>query len=642
MTNLNSFLQKYGALGVLLVATLFYASIYVPAAFYAGINSDELQVLIFYHDVFVAGHAASGWTISGATLIFPEWCVCFLLNDLIGNGLEADVVLQLLLFFGWLVLFVVFYRMCGGRRIEIFLPLLILITLLATHEHLSHVGTMLNTVGCLSLMLAGWKKMSVPRLLALGVLAFLGATSDALFIVTLVAPALAALAVEGLAHPASRKLNLCLAMAILLGAGSGYLAASWVFPVPTARTLYTEPHFERVLTCLSGLWSDLSVVHHPWLTLLVAIDLLIFVLGLIAAWKFRPAMRRGTPLMVFLLAYTFFLVVLNWGALFITNEWSSRYVYFPLIWPPILLAIFVSRFCPVRFWPGGGLALGVAGYAVFLAFHPLPKSPEYLAALQRAADLRALTAREHLEAGFAQYWIAGITTYLSGNTVCVRPMAGTNFYHWYSNLQWVEGDAPGRPLPRFRYIITPELDPVELRARFGPPDEVTETSLHEPVWIYSEANAIIYNPVFGDLGNRYTYPAPNEAAFTAAALPAESGHLQGTARIARAGQDSVGCVTFGPYLHSQPGRYRADYAYTYLKAPDADKPVMFDCVLHTDHEVYLSQAPVRYVDAKPEVFSQTFAVPNHPPGATLEYRLHYYGSGDIEVDSLHITYLGPK
>jgi hypothetical protein len=639
---MGGFWQKYGALGLLLAATVFYAVNYIPAAVYDGINSDEVQVLLFYRDVFQLGHSASGWLLPGASDLFPEWSGSFLLNYFLGDGLAANTVMQVAFFFAWLILLFLFYRSWGGTRPEIFLPLLILVTLLAVQNNLSHVGTMLNTVGALVLVFFIWRQGSVPRYLALGTITFLGATSDALFMVTFVAPALAALGMECALRSTSRPTGFRLIAAIVPSAVSGYLGAPWVFPVPTERSAFTRFDPENIPNCLFDVWKHLSLRWHTGLTIQVAIDLLVLVGGFALFWRFPSRLRRIAPQNVLALTYTLFLVAANWAALLVSNNFSPRYVYFPLIWPPILAAAFISHLVPRWIWPGRLLALSVALYAVFLGLHPLPVSPEYVDALRRASDLRALAARENLKAGFAEYWRAAITTYISGGTVCLRPMAGTSFYHWVSNLQWIQGYGPGSPPPRFRYIVTSQLDPVALRARFGPPDEIVETSLHEPVWIYSEANAISYNPIFGELGNRHTYPGTDEATFTAAALSSESGHLQGTARIARAGRDPAGCITFGPYLHTQAGRYRADYAYTYLKPPAADKPVTFDCVLRLDYENFLDRVPIPYVDSMPHVLSRTFVVPAHPEGAMLELRLHYFESGDIEVDSLHITYLGPE
>jgi hypothetical protein len=342
-----------------------------------------------------------------------------------------------------------------------------------------------------------------------------------------------------------------------------------------------------------------------------------------------------------LLAYTFALVALNWTALLLTNPWYMRYVCFSLVWPLLVAAGLSSEIFSRRSWIVRLLALGVALYTVWVARHPLPKSPEYLAAMKRIPELQALMAEEHMKAGLADYWYANLTTYLSGDKVCLRAMDHTHFYHWCSNLQWVEGDHRGSPVPKFRFLLMPNLDPDLLRVRFGPPDRIAKTSLGEEVWIYSEENAISNNPIFGELGNRHTFPEPDETLFTAATLPSQTGQWQGSIRIARAGRDRAGCLTFGPYLNMLPGRYRADYSYTYLKAPEPDKPVTFDCILHLKGEDYLDKVAIPYVDGTPRILSRQVVVPPHPDGAPLEMRLHYQGSGDFEVDSLKVTYLGP-
>jgi hypothetical protein len=635
-------LRKYGGVVLLLAATLFYTVSYIPSVFFGGINSDELEVLVFYHDIFESGHSPAGWILPGASCLFPDWSVCFLLNYLLHDGLAGDVVLQVLSFMAWLALFFIGYRLCGGKRSGVFLSFLVLISVLVARSNLSHVGTMLNAVACLDLILFAARTGSVFRYMALAAVVFLGAASDPLFIVIFVCPALAALVTESLFHPSNRKAARRPVAVIFPGAILGYMAAPWIFPVPTARAMYTQFRPENILTCLENLWKDLGPAQHPWFVPLFAADMLILVAGGAAAVFFRNQVRKSSPILVFLFVYTFALIMANWAALLLTNNWSMRYVYFSLVWPPLLGAGFLSEAFSARSWPGRLLAVGVALYTIQVALHPLPKSAAYLAALKRAPDLRALMAQEHMEAGFAQYWYANITTYLSGETVPLRPITETgNIRHWFSNLEWYRGETDVGPLPKFRFILMPTLDPEALRARYGPPDRIATTSLNEEVWIYSEANAIRYNRIFGELGNRHVFPGPNQAWFTAAALPSQTGRLEGTARIARAGRDPAGCLTFGPYLHIKPGRYQANYSYTYLKAPARDKPVTFDCVLRLDKENYLDVVPIPYRDGTPQVLSRRIVVPPHPDDATLEMRLHYLGSGDVRVDSLQITYLGP-
>ncbi|HWB58856.1 MAG TPA: hypothetical protein VG733_05160, partial [Chthoniobacteraceae bacterium] len=157
------------------------------------------------------------------------------------------------------------------------------------------------------------------------------------------------------------------------------------------------------------------------------------------------------------------------------------------------------------------------------------------------------------------------------------------------------------------------------------------------IWIYREERSISYSPVFGELSNGS--PA-NEFQARARLLPSQTGRIEGESIVARAGRDAQGAITFGPYLHLAPGRYRVEITYSWRAAPAPGRMAIFDAVLwNGSRALSMFSAQVPFVDTAPHEFTREVSVSDNDRWS-FEVRTFYFASGDLGIDSLKVTYLG--
>lgn len=167
-----------------------------------------------------------------------------------------------------------------------------------------------------------------------------------------------------------------------------------------------------------------------------------------------------------------------------------------------------------------------------------------LQAFARPWTLEACLAAAGQRVGLASYWIAKREAYYEDRIRLVPIADGGVPFRFAVRDSWFDPHLGGPP----SFIVTTYLDVAGLRRVFGPP--ARRLDCEQPVWLYDRPLRLWDAAA----------PAGNFES-DAASLPSLTGRAEGGARIAEAGRDAAGFLSFGPYLSLPAGRYRAVLQY---------------------------------------------------------------------------------
>ena len=644
-------------------AALAFALHFIPQLTFALMDAETVALPLFYQDVVTLHHPAAAWQWGGFSALFPDVSVFFLLRFLGRNDWFALEGTMVFFFLAWLA-------GCAGlaraARRPHALPLVAMLFLLivaeacgfgfepgwdadiqdAFFQPIYHSGTGVLCLACAALWIArisGGGRASFRWLL---LLVFLAVLSDFLFLVVFVIPALAALGVLAVAFRRDWRRHAGTGLPLALVAGAGIFLAPYCFPVPLSTAGYFSIDWNGARISLSALWDQLRDSGRHLFDFLVVLDALTLLGGLagflffcfFAAGKKIPA--TALALMVFSSASIF----CNWSAVILTGNYrgivENRYLAVALSLPLVVLVFGLHAIINWRPWLEKLFAAGIAVFIAACAFIPQPPSDAYQGTMNAIPVLRDVMKKNHIAEGLISYWQSNLFTFLSGGSVTLRSVTNDGVInHLFNSMYWYGQGRPAADAPRFRLIVVPTDD---MRAAFGPPDQVLEAPGRLVVWVYPEARSIRYDEFFGNLflsthfiGNDHTWQV------NAAELPTRIGQAADASLLATEGKSGEDFLTYGPYLELKPGRYRAAYRYQYLAPPAPDRTATYDLFVHADGEDdrSLDPAPLPALDTKPQVFTDTFTVTRSRQ--TFEMRIYYHGSGTLRVDSLSVTRLGP-
>lgn len=620
------------------------------------------MLAVFYHDVVEQHHPFSDWGWGGCSDLFPDVTMVFLLNFLFRDGWLAMEFLSIFYFVSWLAasawlaivlkrpnrlaLFSILFLFWVAQICNFSLPFDWGLHLLNPFfASMYHSGTGLLSLVCLTLLLA---QISGSRSTAgfgwLFVLAFIGGTSDILFLIDFIGPSLLTLGLLALAFRQDWRKYLGLGLNLALAGVTSYFFGPYLFPVPLATGQFIHLSFEAAYATFFTVVAEMTRPEHHFFFFIIVLDILTVLSGIGGLLFFCFSSRRKlvSPVVFSLMVYCSSAVFLDWFTTLFTGLYSgmyaNRYLAVALIIPMFIVAFALHAVIQWRPWLEKLLATTTAFFAISVAFIPQDPHPDYAALEADIPFLKALMKERHIQVGLADYWEANLCTFLSHWEVPLRPATGDgNITRWFCSLEWFGKGRPFAELPHIRLIYLP--DP-RFGQTFGPPDEIVYGPTHNPVWIYSEARSIIYNEHFDLLSNKFldngrTLP------IDLSTLPSDTGTLQNHSRIAVEGHDRNGFLNGGPFIPLKPGSYRATFHYAYLLPPASDKIPTYDVLVHTpdvaDQE--LDTAPLPYSGTGPQVFSRDFTVSRSDQ--VFEMRIFYRSSGTLRLDSLDVTYTGP-
>lgn len=643
-----------------MAALACFAAYYIPALCLGMVNAETVVLPVFYHDIVAAHHTAANWQWGGFSAVFPDVITFFALQSIYPNGLVALQAYMVLLF---LALIGATAALCVSldrpHKLSLFALLLLLWVALVTNfglpfelgvrlqnpllQPVYHSGTGLLFVICFALLIRQLFHGLGAGFWGLLILAFLGGVSDILFLVDFSLPALGTLALLALAFPSGWRTYLALGINLTVAGIAGYFLAPYCFPAQLSTASYNHFSLDGALGALGIIGEELKDPHGHMFILLFTLDVFTILGGLVGLVCFCfPKLRARISSRAFtVVAFCSLTVLLDWAAAIFTGDYQgnddNRYTVVALVLPLFLIVFGLHAVILWRPWLETVFVAVTCGLTVITALFPPDPSGEYQDAMANIPYLRQVMKDHHIKDGLADYWLSNLITSLSDETIPLRSVAGDGtIFHWFNNIEWFGKGRAVRDWPDFRLIYSPnEQD----RINFGSPDEIIHPADREEIWIYSEARSIRYSVAFDILSNKLLDQGRTEV-ISAADLPSAVGSLEKTSRIAVAGRDPDGYLTFGPYLTLIPAHYRVTFRYAYLAPPDPDKIPTYDSLIHTEsNEKDIDYVPLPYVNNAEQVLTRDLLVTG--PDHQYEMRIHYHASGTLRVDSLSITYLGP-
>jgi len=631
---------------------------YIPAFFLRDISSDTLAAPLMFHDVVELGNPLRDWEWGGHSDIFPDLSLVFLVDFFLRASLPTLQTVSCILFMAFILVLALVYRQAGGRRAGIFgVALLSFFLLLFSNFGIRrgldfysflnvafHTGTVIGALGCLALCMRTATAGGTGSLAWLGALCFLTGVSDALFVVVFPVPMLATLGVARLFYPGRLRSFFPIVATIAVSSAAAYFLAARFSPALIEPGVFTQVSVPFAVESWRLFCALCAPSRGGCFVVFIALDILYLLFGIafLAACGFRQATPRVALPVFIVVLFGMCVIGSNWGAEILTGNlrdiYATRQVRLALLFPVFLLLGFLCNLAAgskvVEKWVVTILSVAAGAFAFFCA--PAP-GPQYLQARQLAPILHDLMQREHIEAGLADYWYANrLTFFLPWDSPLRAVYKDGSLYHWLSTTGWYAGGGNTKAPPAFRLVLMPKLDPAGIKRTYGAPDRIITVLPGDDVWIYPEERAIRYTPVFGALTNG---PA-NEFRVDGDFMGTYTGHVEGTALVARQGRDPASFLAFGPapYLRPVGGRYRLTFSYAYTAKPEHESVYDLICTPGT-HTHWLDAAHIPCIDGGHHEFTREFRIPDERRGQ-IQVRVQYAGSGDLSFDWLKIVYLG--
>jgi hypothetical protein len=653
-----SSLVRYGPWVLLAGAALFYVVRFVPGFFLATMDTETIVLPVFYQDIVEHHHSATTWGWGGFSALFPDVTVFFWLNYLFRDGRLALVLLEGCFFIGWLAATIALVIELRRPHKLSLISILLLLWVGATFGFgfpndwgldiwrsllipVYHSGTGLLTLICLVLLLG--QISGAPRIgfWWLLVLTFLGSTSDLLFDIVFVGPAMASTSLLALAFRRQWKRHLTLTAIMGIAAAAGYYLTPWLFPAELGTSGYIEYPSPRLNDSLQSFQTELFRPEHHFFLFVMVLDALTVLGGIGGVLFFCFSSRRKyiSSTVFMLMVFCSCTILLNWFSVLILGDYpdfnANRYTTVALLIPLFLLAFGLHAIIFWRPWLEAALAVTVSTFTVIVAFIPQQSTINYDCTTEDIPFLKNLMKENHIQSALGNYWSSNIVTFLSRGEVPVRSLTNdARIYKWFNNLEWFGKGHPLSEWPRFRMIYYPDPG---YSGFFGKPDEVIHTPRGSEIWLYSEAHSIRYCEYFDILSNSLLDDG-RTLPLKPANLPGAS-KIEGDSRIANDG-DPEGWLEFGPYLSLEPGRYRVTFHYT-VSTPWAEgRGPTYDILIHHGtKERSINGVELPNLNVGPQVFTDEFVAVT--PNDTYEMRIYHHGSGTIRIDGLNVTYLSP-
>lgn len=636
----------------LTIAAVFFALKAIPELFYHLLDTETVVLDVLYHDLLVPHQSLAGWRWGDFTALFPDLAVYFPLKMLHPHGFFALQGTMVFFFLAWLGGCALLVR-AFNRPAPLLLTSLLWLGVVGVavggvdnialpdqfFQPVYHAGTHTLCLFALAILLFQIRRGGYVLPLVLLVVVFLAALSDILFLVDFAVPAVATLCLLAAGFPSLWRRFAGLAGVILAAGYLGYKAIPLVSPFPRSGVdeYLSNIPWDQLHAQLVILWNRLHAADTATWTILVVMDGLVVFGSLVAV----PILlfKSRNMLLVAGLAYAACAICSDWGAMVLrclfVNMYQNRYVGEALIMPVFVAAFLLHG--AIR-WPKWLVYSGTfvaAGLMVAAAFLPQPVSGRCAEAQRDIPFLQKVMRENHITVGLADYWRSNLATAFSDETVPLRSteMDGA-ICKLFQNMAWFGQGQPVAQSPRFRIYWGPEP---EVADNYGPPDQALTAPSGLPVWVYSEARAIRYNPYFDLLSNKLGEDGYTMS-FDVSQMPNAIGRVDGKSRVALQGRDQEGFLTYGPFVKLRPGRYRVNYGFTYLTPPKKGQEAFFDLNAHDWHGDHVSHGTALLFDGTPhETLTDTFTV--SVPNQTYEIRIYYHGSGNLKVDSLTVTSL---
>lgn len=479
-------------------------------------NADTFQIPTLWRDLWQHG-SFTGWDLPVNPPLFPDGLLLGLVWLLIPNLYVTYVVygaVQILLFLVGLLLLL--RQLVGRPLVDTWLLLVatLFLWLLATGQHNSllfillpghHFGVLLVLPAVLLWVIKPLLATTAnPRYeLGLGLVAFLTAFSDSLFVVQLTLPLLITLGILAMGRAAWQLVALRLAGTLLSASAAGQLVRLQIVGQEKLSS-YIAPVTRAEAREALAQWLTSIIQHEPLLAgfWLVAVGALLIV----AVLLWRDGRRSEVPLptnspstlakeavrlhvgLVFVITYLLLTASLSVVATLVAGNFFSathtRYLL-PTIYLPLWLGLpLLAAYCAAQ--PKAtrenrsnrGYLLATVGLSLLFAsgigYHLVTQEFKTLVKLSGRHDelaqcLDRQAQQRLLHTGMAHYWQASYLTLLSQqNLQIVQVNRDLSIYHYNNHLRWYDHE------PDFVLIdqnIEPSyrIDQTAILNQFGPP-----------------------------------------------------------------------------------------------------------------------------------------------------------------------------
>jgi hypothetical protein len=317
---------------------------------------------------------------------------------------------------------------------------------------------------------------------------------------------------------------------------------------------------------------------------------------------------------------------------------SARYLVFFFFAPILLLPAVWKGIARPR-------AVGVALVALLaLCVYPVLASRVPLDPRAHArsvtADMSSCVASLGAHRGIANYWEARKLTFLSGGSLRVDQLAPWKtdnrnlLFYWGNNAFSFLRGHPG--IDPYDYIVVDGLDPIQLEAMFGYPDEKRSCAGHE-IWSYRDPTQVFGSLFQGNLiAYQYLLQRDSFAAIPAAAFAASTGSRDRLARQAQPRTDRPGYLIYGGYLALPPGSYRftLDYSTSGTPSPPEGKLGRFE-IFEPAKDRLLGLAEFAADPDAPHSLASIDIIFDEP--ATVEPRVFFSGVARLRVEEVQVA-----
>jgi hypothetical protein len=603
-------------------AWLVLAAMCILLVFKINLNSDLLFLDSVVADLFSHGGAWGDWKLTPAPAYMPDM-LAYALGYLIFPTPAQRIVFVCLvqaLLLAWCCTYfarVVKPSFSTNARLCVLLVTTVVVLVSANssmwlffNSTNNHFAALLFPLLCLAWIFEFLEKKALSRLFWVTGGVTIGTASTSIFTLAFTIPAL--LFLTGCvfvfrSHRAMRSAAFRIAGAILAGQVIALLLQKLLLShnaLQGRAPLTIEAALRSMAAFVSA--TKLTFGADNIYTLVLAIFLLMSIAWLLADWLFGvkfsfetstagissaglhiPAKNWAYGLSVSFLLVAFPVNVI--GAVLsggFADAWGYRYFAFPitlgvLLW--VLMLDFKSTF--EKRWVGAALLAAIGSLAVLgiVSLKPLllqTGRTTYSEVFDKGGlgpgDAVAECVDQEARKGFAfgagigDFWNARGVSYKTAKPLYILPVVSdlTPFFHMMSLGPLLD---PGKyRLPPYNFVVmrksgtTTQFDftPATTGRLLPPPARIVSCeNTDSELWLYTDSglDAAVKKKVNQFLGQeglfrRYLVTGPE--------LPGTVGKVQSLSRVAQAGIDAAGYLSYGPYVRLPPGRYQATVSYT--------------------------------------------------------------------------------
>jgi len=341
---------------------------------------------------------------------------------------------------------------------------------------------------------------------------------------------------------------------------------------------------------------------------------------------------------------------------------SSAIVFFAYVSSTLCVDIFTTRyliFTPISIFLLISLAynkleyLHTVGLLILIMFSALAN----YAALETNSDpnihnydLINYFKENNLTYGLGGYWDANIISYLSSESVIIRPVTALNGdivpFRWVASERWFKKEPEN--IDRY-FIIVKENKPLLLNnndveksfRKYKPP---SETHMFGGYIIYVFNNQIPYK---GFLDNNLNYINYKDSLLIQDGVGSsvDIKQLNSTIFYSNKTLNNPGYLVYGPYISLPPGNYTIEYIVKAENISDSEKKIatidIFSTYINEDSRVAVdAERDIYLYDLNNSDFQSInlgFSIEDYNEFRLIEFRVFQHGIADLYVHSININ-----